>query len=907
MHSSIYVLVSPNSVEQAFKSESRLFYLRVKVPLTAANVNGFRAEIIDCPPGFVWKVTCVCPVNHFVLADGSCLPCPPDTVQPQENKSLCISTSPQASQAGETSRIGKDFWNYIDTTEAPPSYLGTTTFVENLAVSLGGLLNGNEFDPIFAPLSEVVVIDYADSPRWIRHSATGNIPSGRYGHCAVFTHERVFVLGGRLQDPNDNRVYQLQLQEMRWTKTVFVPVLVEGHACVVHNQNIFIAGGIRSESTKTIAPMLRLSLDLYLWEELHASAVDVRFSYSATALLDRRWFFYGGIVDGIIQEETWLLNLDSLSWVRLGKPTLDTCLPCLTAEDCPLARQKPAFVQQQSTLWIMGGLTPKGLADDILAINLESNTISSWKKQAFVIRTKTETYPLSGVGGSIIARNRSLEVQVGASNRLGCMTSSRFAYHLDFQQVFSFPNHLRPSARTNPLHLQLNDTHMLFFGGQSCISSGKPLMDTWFYNSDSSAWIPANFDLPATAQSNFVFDLIGLWDSTVSILCHSLDRADLYILRHKLGSSTVWERLNLLFSKEHPKTTYIRDNAAIAYSQESFYLYGGQTREAYFRDAILLVRVSLSSQKVVAMATVNSPENIILGTAAISGEYFYLTGGIYADWRPNTQMFRLNTTSLKWESLGQLPSPRLLQLSLLLFHDNSLVIVGVTSSQSKLYTAFAFDRETQTWSRFSSSSSMQRGLVLPYGKDQSQLATFFITYASSESNHISITYPSFCPALEDSVYRGDEVVKTVDFGSEALGYRTNMTCEWTFRNTSMIFVDFNLHPNDSLTICEGDSLSSVRCTRNYTGSGQTSLLLTAMNGFLVRFHAKESTESFRKGYKIQIRFAGCQQIGLQLPTSCRCSSSLCLDVNTLQCIPCNEMVDDTRSASSQSRTPLSNM
>ncbi|CAD7970553.1 unnamed protein product [Amoebophrya sp. A25] len=166
-------------------------------------------------------------------------------------------------------------------------YCHSCSIVENQMVVFGGLSAAGS-----KPLNDVLLFDL-DSKEWTPKSASGSVPSPRYGHKSIGVGAEVVVFGGVFEDSN---LWALNLQSMVWSQIPTQgtsPLPRRFHSFDLIGQRGFVFGG-RTETGLT---------DLYIldWQEkrwkrpLYEGQTNVR-GHAAATLHDKLLVF-GGVRD----------------------------------------------------------------------------------------------------------------------------------------------------------------------------------------------------------------------------------------------------------------------------------------------------------------------------------------------------------------------------------------------------------------------------------------------------------------------------------------------------------------------------------------------------------------------------------------------------------------------------------
>ncbi|KAI0804349.1 kelch domain-containing protein [Xylaria sp. FL0064] len=158
------------------------------------------------------------------------------------------------------------------------------------------------------------------SHQWSLVDNYGDIPGVRMGHTAtLYQGDKLLVFGGE----NEHRTYLsdlivFDLKTAHWTQPQVTGPLPKGrarHAAVLHEDKLFIIGGITGHDNYVLDDICYLDLKTYTWSR--SWRFVGRFDHSAYIWADRVWVFGGLSEDMDKISELWWLDLK-------GSPAFDS-------------------------------------------------------------------------------------------------------------------------------------------------------------------------------------------------------------------------------------------------------------------------------------------------------------------------------------------------------------------------------------------------------------------------------------------------------------------------------------------------------------------------------------------------------------------------------------------------------
>ncbi|KAI0452693.1 kelch domain-containing protein [Xylaria acuta] len=158
------------------------------------------------------------------------------------------------------------------------------------------------------------------SHQWSLVDNYGDIPGVRMGHTAtLYQGDKLLVFGGE----NEHRTYLsdliiFDLKTAHWTQPQVTGPLPKGrarHAAVLHEDKLFIIGGITGHDSYVLDDICYLDLKTYTWSR--SWRFVPRFDHSAYIWADRVWVFGGLSGDMDKVGELWWLDLK-------GSPAFDS-------------------------------------------------------------------------------------------------------------------------------------------------------------------------------------------------------------------------------------------------------------------------------------------------------------------------------------------------------------------------------------------------------------------------------------------------------------------------------------------------------------------------------------------------------------------------------------------------------
>lgn len=155
--------------------------------------------------------------------------------------------------------------------------------------------------------------------QWSLVDNYGDIPGVRMGHTATLYQGKLLVFGGE----NEHRTYLsdliiFDLKTAHWTQPVVSGPIPRGrarHATVLHDDKLFIIGGITGQNNYVLDDICYLDLKTYTWSR--AWRFVGRFDHTAFVWGDRMWVFGGLSEDMDKSGDVWWLDLK-------GSPAFDS-------------------------------------------------------------------------------------------------------------------------------------------------------------------------------------------------------------------------------------------------------------------------------------------------------------------------------------------------------------------------------------------------------------------------------------------------------------------------------------------------------------------------------------------------------------------------------------------------------
>ncbi|KAI0109267.1 kelch domain-containing protein [Nemania sp. FL0031] len=167
------------------------------------------------------------------------------------------------------------------------------------------------------------------SHQWSLVDNYGDIPGVRMGHTAtLYQGDKLLVFGGE----NEHRTYLsdliiFDLETANWTQPQVTGPVPKGrarHAAVLHEDKLFIIGGITGHDNYVLDDICYLDLKTYTWSR--SWRFVPRFDHSAYIWADRVWVFGGLSGDMDKVSELWWLDLK-------GSPAFDSPPPIGSTSD----------------------------------------------------------------------------------------------------------------------------------------------------------------------------------------------------------------------------------------------------------------------------------------------------------------------------------------------------------------------------------------------------------------------------------------------------------------------------------------------------------------------------------------------------------------------------------------------
>lgn len=181
------------------------------------------------------------------------------------------------------------------------------------------------------------------SHQWTLVDNYGDIPGVRMGHTAtLYKGDKLLVFGGE----NEHRTYLsdliiFDLKTAHWTQPQVSGPIPKGrarHAAVLHEDKLFIVGGITGHDNYVLEDICYLDLKTFTWSR--SWRFVGRFDHSAYIWGDRVWVFGGLNEDLDKSSDIWWLDLK-------GNPAFDSA-PHVGSFDRPSLRGSVASPRQAS-------------------------------------------------------------------------------------------------------------------------------------------------------------------------------------------------------------------------------------------------------------------------------------------------------------------------------------------------------------------------------------------------------------------------------------------------------------------------------------------------------------------------------------------------------------------------------
>lgn len=224
---------------------------------------------------------------------------------------------------------------------------------------------------------------------WSRVDAGGQHPAGREGHAAVEVGNRIYIIGGCVQEIRCyNDVHIFDTDTLSWQQEPITgdgPEPRGGHTASLVGTNIYLFGGASSEST--FGDVYKLDLIQKHWSRGVLANGEIapkrRTNHAATAEEHGRIYIFGGYdADGNFLDDTWILNVYGNSaappgqWQDAGtflavweKPT--------PSGIAPSPRESHSLTLVDRRLVLFGGYTSSGqIVNDVHTFNLDTQSWS---------------------------------------------------------------------------------------------------------------------------------------------------------------------------------------------------------------------------------------------------------------------------------------------------------------------------------------------------------------------------------------------------------------------------------------------------------------------------------------------------------------------------------------------------
>jgi len=219
---------------------------------------------------------------------------------------------------------------------------------------------------------------------WSRVDVGGMRPAGREGHASVEVGNRIYVIGGCVQEIRCyNDVHIFDTDQLTWTQEPFTGDLPEprgGHTATLVGTDVFVFGGASSEAT--YGDVYKLDLIKRHWTRAVSTtggaAGGRRTNHAAAADAHGRIYIFGGYnADGDFLNDMWILSVYAPTsvtgiWTDAGSFPVLWEKPMPTGP-VPLQRESHTLNIVDRKLIAFGGYTVNGrAANDVHVYDLDT-------------------------------------------------------------------------------------------------------------------------------------------------------------------------------------------------------------------------------------------------------------------------------------------------------------------------------------------------------------------------------------------------------------------------------------------------------------------------------------------------------------------------------------------------------
>jgi N-acetylneuraminic acid mutarotase len=214
---------------------------------------------------------------------------------------------------------------------------------------------------------------------WSRIQATGTKPMGREGHASVTVGQRIYYIGGCIQEIqcfNDVHIFDtMSLQWIQEAVTGDAPEPRGGHTATLVGTDIWVFGGASSETTYD--SVHKLDLISKHWTRAAPTGGDAspakRTNHAAAADAHGRVYIFGGYdAEGNFLNDIWILNVFwNGHWDNPNSIPVVWEHPIPTGQ-LPVARESHSLTLVLRKLVLFGGFTTDGhCANDVHVYDLD--------------------------------------------------------------------------------------------------------------------------------------------------------------------------------------------------------------------------------------------------------------------------------------------------------------------------------------------------------------------------------------------------------------------------------------------------------------------------------------------------------------------------------------------------------
>ena len=199
-----------------------------------------------------------------------------------------------------------------------------------------------------------------------------SVNAGRYGHTLTTYENKLYIIGGRSQDLMFKRILCFDFETKSWVQASSNDEKKfgarYGHTTVVYNDKFYVFGG-KNSSNQLLNNIVVYDpkADSFTAPQINPENSPQPRMYHAACVIDDRMFIYGGKNSkGMILDDLWELNLDTMKWMKKT-----------TTGDKIVPKKGAKMILIDSTALIIGGqsTTPESPSYTLSLENMEVRTL----------------------------------------------------------------------------------------------------------------------------------------------------------------------------------------------------------------------------------------------------------------------------------------------------------------------------------------------------------------------------------------------------------------------------------------------------------------------------------------------------------------------------------------------------